>query len=141
MNKKKFRKDHESPAPKKKIKRDPSTRKKTDKEDAEDSFKNDDKGSSEFDSDSLSEDLDLELKNLNPDFEEDESPKKRLIKSGRKEKIQSKEGFKLSELGNDPDVEMSQSGKVDYSDDDYSSDARKKKRTQKKSKIAVPSNA
>lgn len=68
--KKKLRRDHESPAPKKKIKRDPSTRKKTDREDGEDSFRHDDKGSSEFDSDSASEDLDLELKNLNPDFAE-----------------------------------------------------------------------
>jgi hypothetical protein len=32
---KKHRGDHASPAPKKKIKRDPSTKKKTDKEDAD----------------------------------------------------------------------------------------------------------
>jgi hypothetical protein len=83
--KKKLRNENSSPAPRKKLKRDGSTKKKSNQSDAEEQF-SDDKGSSEFDS--SSEDLDQEFRNLNPDAPSQESPKKRLKKSGRKQKIQ-----------------------------------------------------
>ena len=52
------------------------------------------------------QDLMNELRFLNPDAAEDEQPStaKRLKKSNRKIRLEQKEGFKLDELGNDPQV-------------------------------------
>ena len=76
-----------------------------------------------------------ELRNLNPDLGESNSnpsPQKRLKKSGRKQKIQEREGFKLSELGNDGDIK--------YSDDESYSLDRKKNKRSKKERVKVPTN-
>lgn len=59
------------------------------------------------------------------------------MKSGRKEKIQNKEGFKLHELGNDPEVELS--GHVS-SDEEYSLEGKKKKDKKKRVKAVVLTN-
>ena len=55
-----------------------------------------------------------------------------MKRSGRKQKIQEREGFKLSELGNDGDIK--------YSDDESYSLDRKKNKKQKKERVKVPTN-
>ena len=55
-----------------------------------------------------------------------------MKRSGRKQKIQEREGFKLSELGNDGDIK--------YSDDESYSLDRKKNKKQKRERVKVPTN-
>jgi hypothetical protein len=83
------------------------------------------------------------LFNLNPDAADEEdgsSPRKRLKKSGRKLRIEEKEGFRVEELGNDAEVMLSNLEK-EYEDEDYSfDDIGKKGKKKRKAKVNVPTN-